>query len=297
MTALFLEDYGLMQVASIGAWRGIFGEKNTLGRFATLALIVGASSYGDARSEGRVWHLWVPVTILAVLLVMSKSATAVLVAVILALLWPLFRALRGNRTLLVSALIFVALVGLGISAFFIEVSDTIFNSLGRDATLTGRTRLWELVLEKILERPLLGYGFGSFWLGLNGPSADVWELLGFATPHSHNGLLDLMLNIGGLGTGLFLIGFCDGLFKAIRRMRVGTQSVDVWPIAFLSFMVLYNVTESSILYQNSIYWVMYVSILMTPIPYGNDVKATAPMNRLDYSGRRESWLRPSVITS
>ena len=33
----------------------------------------------------------------------------------------------------------------------------------------------------------------------------------------------------------------------------------MWMCTFLSFMLLYNLTEGSILRQNDIYWVLYVS--------------------------------------
>ena len=58
------------------------------------------------------------------------------------------------------------LVSVAIPAFvvFALSPDLILGFLGKDATLTGRTDLWEFVKICISQRPLLGWGFSAFWL-------------------------------------------------------------------------------------------------------------------------------------
>src|ERR1700721_30572 len=68
--------------------------------------------------------------------------------------------------------------------------------LGRDNTLTGRTEVWAAVLPEMERHALLGYGFGSFW-------TDARRLL-YDIPTSHNGYLDILLELGALGLALFI---------------------------------------------------------------------------------------------
>ncbi len=78
-------------------------------------------------------------------------------------------------------------------AYFLE------NILGRDATLTGRLRIWNRVLEIVKMKPLFGYGFNSFW-DYN-PSLAA-SALGMG---AHNGLFELLLQVGYVGTVLFVL--------------------------------------------------------------------------------------------
>ena len=91
--------------------------------------------------------------------------------------------------------------------------------LGRDATLSGRTGLWDAVLAAISMKPLLGYGYESFWNGLAGPSASVVAAVHWIPPHAHNGFLDLWLDLGALGLLIFGIGFV---------LRFRTAIVEYW---------------------------------------------------------------------
>jgi O-antigen ligase len=68
------------------------------------------------------------------------------------------------------------------------------------ATLTGRTELWAVVVEKIKESPWLGYGYGASHFIL---SRDVTGF-GWDHPHAHNMILQSLLNVGVIGT-LFLV--------------------------------------------------------------------------------------------
>ncbi|WP_049558612.1 O-antigen ligase family protein, partial [Limnoraphis robusta] len=71
--------------------------------------------------------------------------------------------------------------------------------IGKDPSLTGRTDLWAWAREMIDKRPWLGYGYTAFWQGLDGGSAYIIRAARWPVPYSHNGILDLWLDIGLLG--------------------------------------------------------------------------------------------------
>ena len=156
----------------------------------------------------------------------------------------------------------------GITAFWlISNAESGLSFLGRDTTLTGRTELWPAVLDMIRQRPWLGYGYGGFWLGWEGESAHVWlwnyyEL--YLKPvHAHNGLLDLWLNLGLLGMAIFIPQFLLTLLRAVKRVRLTKTAEGLWPLGFLTLMLTYNITESSLLTHNNVFWLLYVTIALS----------------------------------
>jgi O-antigen ligase len=140
-------------------------------------------------------------------------------------------------------------------------SEAVLSALGKEPTLTGRTQLWEAVWSSIRERPWLGYGYGVFWSGWEGASGAVIEAVGWETPHAHNGVLDLWLSLGFLGVATFVTGFVAAVGRALAAAQARDSDDSIWPLLFLSFMLFYNMTESTILREHSLYWVLYVTTI------------------------------------
>ena len=194
------------------------------------------------------------------LALMSKSATSAVMIPVLGLMVYAFDKMRSRSAWQ------VATVVVGISLFavcglflFMEPSE-IFNLLGRDATLSGRVDIWSLVIPRIMQHPWLGYGYASFWVGYDAsPSAAIWDILQWHVPHSHNGFLDLVEQVGFIGTGLFFAGFAVAIQRGFRWARVNQTILGLWPLAYLSFTFWFNMTEGSILRQDNLFWVLYVT--------------------------------------
>ena len=79
--------------------------------------------------------------------------------------------------------------------------------LGKDLTLTGRTGIWSAVLDSIAKRPLLGYGYQAFWLGLEGESYRIILAVSWVLAQAQNGFLDVMLEMGTVGLAIVLLVF------------------------------------------------------------------------------------------
>ena len=135
----------------------------------------------------------------------------------------------------------------------------ILGLLGRDATLTGRTDIWQAVLDSIMRRPLLGYGYGAFWNGLQGESANVILACGWAVPHAHNGFLEVWLQLGLVGLSLLIAT----LVLAIRDFSVcftpSRPRVVDWYVGLLLIVILYSFVEPLLLSERSVGWVLYVT--------------------------------------
>jgi O-antigen ligase len=113
-----------------------------------------------------------------------------------------------------------------------------------------------------MERPWLGYGYGGFWLGEEGPSIEVWQLHGFPTPNGHNGLLDVLLDLGVIGALIAVFGYVSYLRRAFHLFAIESTWDNAWPVLFLLALFLLNIAETDFLAPNVFYWFVYVSVAL-----------------------------------
>jgi O-antigen ligase len=256
---LFLPDYGVDHLLHPGDWRGVFIHKNVLARVMLLSVLVfhfvRPTIFGKLR--------WVGIAACLGLLALSRSVTGVVVFALLLATLPLWRLVRSNLTIIIPAGIVIGFVTVGAAVLVAMHGRELLDVLHRSPTLTGRTDLWPAVLVSIGKRPWLGYGFNAFWMGMQGESASVITRLGWAPAHAHNGFFDLLLDLGILGLGTFLAGYLSLWNKSLRLLRSATGPYPVWLCVYLVFMFVYNLAESSILVQNNLFWILYVSAAST----------------------------------
>ncbi len=263
---LALPSYGIDQASPTGAWQGIFsGGKNELGRNMALSALVFLLMALSVRR--RRWLAWAGFSLSVGLLLQSQSQTSLVsFLVVVALLLP-YHALRWRYTLSVPTFIVVSLL-IGITAMSLQGNaGSLLEAFGKDATLTNRSsEVWPAVLDMIYQRPWLGYGYGAFWLGWSGPSAQVWHWTQAVDPvHAHNGYLDLWLQLGLLGLSIFILQFLLAVQRAVHVVRVTNTTEGLWPLAFLTFLVPYNLSETAILVNNNVFWILYVAIAISTV--------------------------------
>jgi O-antigen ligase len=266
---LALPSYGIAQ----GGWRGIYQHKNFMGRLMSLnAVFLLLLNSGNRRYR---WLVSAGIGLSAGLVLLSNSKGAWVTFLALLILLPFFKALQWKYTLAIPILIIMTLVSAVGGVWIAEnLEDIVVNKLGKNFTFTGRTELWELVIEMIKQRPLLGYGYSAFWLGLNGPSGYIQLAAGWAVPHAHNGFLDLWLDLGFLGLLVFILGFLISVIRAIRSLCLTKKVEDIWPLIFLTCTLLYNLAESTILERNNFFWILYVAtVLSRPVLHNSSKKS------------------------
>jgi O-antigen ligase len=144
-------------------------------------------------------------------------------------------------------------------------ADSIFGHMirmfGRDITLTGRTGIWTDVYAAANSNPLLGVGFGGFWIGriANIPwNAHMTWVLGQA----HSGYVDNYLQLGLIGT-LLLIGV---LFSAVPQLiNSVTEDFDFGCFRITLFLTILfiNITESVYLRGDHHLWLLFMVVLWT----------------------------------
>jgi exopolysaccharide production protein ExoQ len=244
-------------VSSIdGRWRGIFGHKNSLGQNLLIAVIVFAAI--DVKSRGGQALRWAGIGVATTLLWLSDSRgpfIALLPAIPLSLL--IWSARFGVVARAALVLPIVTLTFLAAALVFLN-ADEMFDLLGKDSTLTGRTELWSFVWAAITDRPWLGYGFSTFWETSEGPSHAIWEFVRWDAPGSHNGYMEMWLGLGILGPTLVLISMGINLRNAILALRNKDVAAGRWCLFLLVVLGVASLNEDDLPPLSNIFTILYV---------------------------------------
>lgn len=252
------ELLGLNPSQEIPGWYGVFYHKTELGRNFVLACLIYLiwgridPKYKRAATLGLIASMS--------LVLLSRDVTSLVTLPVLLITFPYLRraaswgVMRGVITTIV-----ILTAGCTIALFIFEHLDSVTTLVGKDPMLTGRVPVWILATLMALRRPWFGYGFDAFWLPDNVYVQRIWYLVHWKPPHAHNGILELWLELGVFGTALFLIVFFYYSGCAIRFLRRHAEPFAVWPLIFLIFLFLANLTESFFISANSIYFLLFVA--------------------------------------
>jgi len=242
-----------------GAWRGVYSQKNVSGRmFVLCSSLLLLATIKPSRYR-RIFALLLGLTVLLTILSASKGALAILLMLFCVV--PLFRVLRSRNSLVVLgvAVLFLTLSSLAVLA--VGNLATIAQVIGRDLTFTGRTGIWSVVLSKIALHPWLGYGYRGFWRGMEGDSADVWYETFFMAPNAHNGFLDITIQLGLIGLFILLCSYIKNYGRALIWLRLNQEAEGMLPVMYLTFLLLYNLLETTLF--EPAHWVMVIYISIT----------------------------------
>jgi len=255
---LAFPNYGIMQSSQGISWQGVYMQKNVFGLIMVLSAFVFLL---EAMSNCKYRYLmWAGTALSVSLILLSSSKNALVLFLTILILLPLYKALRWNLSWM---LLFFIVAIIALSSFATVIVSNLENTLGllgRDLTFTGRTELWAAVLDKFKERPWLGYGYSAFWLGLEGESSYVWRASTWHPNYAHNGFLDLLIELGLLGMFVYVLSFLSSYGRGITLARWTKTSAGLWPIVYLTLALISNFSDSTILKQNNIFWVLYVAV-------------------------------------
>ncbi|MBE9011502.1 O-antigen ligase family protein [Pseudanabaenaceae cyanobacterium LEGE 13415] len=260
--AIAMPSVGL-DIDHVGAWRGLYGHKNVFGSMMVMTFLAFFALPVE-RPLDR-WIKRIGIGGAAALILLSTSRTALVLAfTLLALMW-FYRNYRwqGKRSIVLGSL--GVLVGGAVTVGILTNWVALLTALGRDPTLTGRTYIWKVSLNYLLERPLFGFGRSSFWAPDSPYPRAISTYLSqsFRAPHAHNGFIEIALDVGLVGLALFLICYVSGFLKALMRAYGSKHPEHIWSLGFLTFLALNNMTESYMLRLANVYWVLFIATLLT----------------------------------
>jgi exopolysaccharide production protein ExoQ len=256
-----------------GCWRGIIGHKNGLGKLMALTIVLAAICPGSKLVRGGL------MVIALVLLGLSQSGSALLVLLLMLTVIPLTTVLRLRKKQLVLAGLtgFVALVtaGFAIDWNLYSVFYFILDKLGKSTTLTGRGPLWFVLLGFVQRQPWAGYGFDAFWLGPDSTQmSQLWRVMVWKPHNAHNGVLQVILDLGLIGFVLFTAVLAVLLISALKQARMSKKLEDGWPLIFLVFFMAANIAEASVFAPHDLIWIVFMAVTYTTVrarePHASD---------------------------
>lgn len=249
---------GVMRLDGGVDWRGLWPHKNALAfNMAIGALACACAATAAPERRGR-WFAGVALCLL--LLLMSRGKSSLLAALLVLAGWGLLAALRRGPLVAVVTVwaTGVAAFALGLVAWLAPAAA--LKAIGKDPTLTGRTDIWAAVLRQWARSPHLGYGFAAFWEKGSVPALVVQREAHWTVPSAHNGWLDLLVQVGDVGVGLFAAVLVLGLVAAaLRTHRLGDGGFG---LLFLVLFAFLSLSESVIEAPNSVAWVLFVAVLV-----------------------------------
>lgn len=175
------------------------------------------------------------------LLALSNSATSrVCLAIGCLVVWAVLSSWGQRHRTFITVMIPATFCLYLVLAFGFDLNGQMASQVGRDPTLTDRTLIWQTVLG-LHTNPLIGTGYESFWLG---PRLDViWAAVGHVN-ESHNGYLEVYLNLGLIGIFL-LVGFLVTSYRRIWRGLSDSAGLASLGVAVCTIMLFYNMTEAA----------------------------------------------------
>lgn len=238
--AIAMPSIGTMTDIHVGAWSGVWPEKQLLGIFACHGVIACLSLVSMGRKYA-FWWIGVALCVVAIIGSTGKTALLMTAMAIGTGIW-LRISNRGVLGAVIAAWIGAIIGGLGIMAVSGGL-DFILNALGRSTDLTGRTEVWDAVRKLGDMRPNTGWGFQSVWRGemvITSPYQWVMDWTDFKPANAHSSWLDVYMQLGRVGFVLlaFIIGWVwfGILFRgAHNQAATAFAGANLMAITFISF--------------------------------------------------------------
>ena len=235
-----------------GAWRGLMGQKNQFGHAASIAVLLWV--HGLLTKEVKFRYFAFGFSAAVACLILSRSSTSMLAALFsIMLLLLLLRGPKGKRRYMAFIVAVFAAMTLLYSLVLLNIFpgldfllQPIIRVTGKDATISGRTQIWAVIREHISQRPLLGTGYGAYWIGPLPRSPSFVFITGksnFYPSEAHNGYLDIINDLGYVGLAClfgFLLVF---LRQSLALLKFDYKQATLY-LALLFEELISNLTES-----------------------------------------------------
>jgi exopolysaccharide production protein ExoQ len=167
-------------------------------------------------------------------------------------------ASRPSRNRVIVHLLVLAVLGAAVTALFFDPGGGMVQALGKDPTLTGRTKTWSLLLG-LHTNPWIGTGFESFWLG---PRLEAMRnaLPNFPITQAHNGYLEVYLNLGWAGICFIALLLVTGYKRVISGIRRNPEKAS-FLLGFFLCTLFESFTEAAFRLL-SVAWVFLLLVIV-----------------------------------
>ncbi len=213
---------------------GVFSHKSDAGYFFAVLIV----ALIGAKDIGVRWSFVVRagfIVLAAIGILLANSATALLSALMLALVYLFLPSFTNKARVLTVIGIMILLFALLVP--YIDIGQ-FAELIGRDRGLTGRDVIWTQGLEFIDNRLFLGYGYyGFFDENIFSPVWKLWSNFSyFLTPHFHNSGMDVSISLGIIGLAMYVLILLRAFMVLYNRTIMGSVRVLLFLILVLFIM-------------------------------------------------------------
>ncbi len=222
------------------AMRGVFPQKNSMGECMVLGIACYAARVVGRRSLDRPTAA--ALSLLSLCGVLSQSVTSMLVAAVI-LVIAAHSCLQRFTALRVGLTVVLLWSAVACAVLILLYPGSLEALTGRDASITGRAPLWVASLGVIARRPLIGYGYCGFWNENSIEVQYIWQRIGWQAPSAHNGVLDVLIQLGVAGLLLYAWVWARVIRLTVAALFHGALPSAGWIAFFMIINVVLNVDE------------------------------------------------------
>jgi O-antigen ligase len=262
-------------------YSGYFLGKNYLGECAAIALLLAIYELSFPGTRRFLGVMTIVISI--ILLVYANSKTALGLVVLAPAIAVFLSVIRRGTGLSPAVVVWVAVVAYLIFAALSGFTmGRVSFALYGDSSFTGRQVIWDFVNFEIARKPLLGWGYQSFWLvGPTGPA--ILDAPGWVKtmPNGHNGFYDTILELGYVGF-VFLLVFLTTTLQGFGRV-LDRDKLRGWVMLSVAFyVIIHNGLESAWMRGFEFLWIVFL-ILVAEIARSDQIWQSVSAGRRGYS--------------
>jgi exopolysaccharide production protein ExoQ len=241
----------------VGDWRGLYFHKNIAGSVCAISVLI------FLLGEKRRWIDWALAAAASGFLVMTHSKASMAFLPLALLAGAIYRTAWKRDLDRIIVMIALALLFVLIATFaFLHVGaiERIFENANE---FTGRAAIWQAEAAYIAAHPLFGSGFGTFsdtgslspLYGYFGANTSAWVQ---NVAHGHNGYLQILVTIGGIGFALAMYAFVLKPALAFWRRDDAHLAFKSLLFSIFVFVLFHNLLESDFLEGDGVQWVAFL---------------------------------------
>ncbi|WP_424362171.1 O-antigen ligase family protein [Methylocystis parvus] len=261
-----------------GQWNGVFISKQTLGVVGAVQLFQASYLMMNGARSPYYW-LSALVAVICVVASGSRGGGALAVAALVSLY--IMRLSPGFARMMAYVPFLMGLVAAALIADLLYTQNRYLVIYGVALDFTERTFIWQHALRYIWMHPWLGYGLNGFWT-LDWVKALYLERYSWFLDNYHSGYINILVETGFVGYGLFLLSYLFFGLRAndIARARYYPERYTSFGLAFTFLLFLIDFTETFFLRSTNFRTTMLTMILaMTfarPASPVHDAQESAP---------------------
>ncbi|MDA3792635.1 MAG: tetratricopeptide repeat protein [Elusimicrobia bacterium] len=222
-----------------------FGNPNFLSSFLLIAIfwIIGKiyTSSQKIKNSSLRWYFLLVINLAGLAITMTRSTYAGLAAGIGIVAYYLIRksSKKVKKPLIIFVILMISIGGLfsSVSEQFRKRAVSFFSIEKMGSALTQRMMIWESSYNMFKETPVIGRGWGNFEIFYPIYQGQIVEKEGYKNlrthaNNSHNIVLELLTQVGILGTGIYIFLVLVFVKYAFALYSTAKDEDKIWVVIF-----------------------------------------------------------------